>query len=172
MAGVPPENLPLIERDAVRVVVIDSADRILLFHTRDPTMPEKGQWWELPGGGIDPGESPAETAVRELREETGIVVSPEQVSAPSWRRDASFRYRGTLRLQHEVVVAVRLGVPGPPVDGGGRVEFEDEDYFGFRWWPVDEVVGSTELFYPRELPRLLGAFLAGEQIDQPFELWS
>ena len=50
--------------------------------------------------------------------------------------------------------------------------FEDEDYFGFRWWPVAEVARSTERFYPGRLPTLLEAFLAGEQIDEPFEHWS
>jgi 8-oxo-dGTP pyrophosphatase MutT (NUDIX family) len=29
-------------------------------------------WWCLPGGGIDPGESPADTALRELQEECGV----------------------------------------------------------------------------------------------------
>lgn len=38
------------------------------------------QVWELPGGLIDPGESPAVTAVRELREEAGCVAM-----SPRWR---------------------------------------------------------------------------------------
>jgi 8-oxo-dGTP diphosphatase len=32
--------------------------------------------WGLPGGGIEPGEQPHEAAVREAREETGLVVTP------------------------------------------------------------------------------------------------
>src|SRR4051812_21572658 len=69
-----PRDLPILERDAVRLVVRDSEDRILLFHTQEITLPELGVWWELPGGGIDEGESYLEAAVRELREETGIRV--------------------------------------------------------------------------------------------------
>jgi len=37
---------------------------------------------------------------------------------------------------------------------------------------LSAVVGSRHRFYPRDLATLLGAFLAGEQIDEPFELWS
>ena len=36
--------------------------------------------WFLPGGHLDPGERPAEAAVRELREETGINVAPAWLS--------------------------------------------------------------------------------------------
>ncbi|MGP4004696.1 NUDIX domain-containing protein [Streptomyces sp. 8N706] len=31
--------------------------------------------WQFPGGNMDPGESPWETAVRETREETGLIIS-------------------------------------------------------------------------------------------------
>jgi len=51
-------------------------------------------------------------------------------------------------------------------------DYEKEDYFDFRWWRLSAVVGSRHRFYPRDLATLLGAFLAGEQIDEPFELWS
>jgi 8-oxo-dGTP pyrophosphatase MutT (NUDIX family) len=167
-----PDDLPVIERTAVRVVVIDSGERVLLLHTHDPTYPELGTWWELPGGGIDPGETSVETAIRELREETGIIVAPDAVGPPTWHRDASFRYRGERRLQHETVLAVRLPGPGPAVDGSQRVGFEDEDYFGYRWWAITDIVGSTGLFYPRRLPDLLPAFLDGAEIDEPLEVWS
>lgn len=172
MPELPDDGLPVVERVAVRVVMRDADGRILLFHTRDPTYPELGTWWELPGGGVEAGESDADTTVRELAEETGIMVDRARVGVATWRRDATYRYRGERRLQHERVLQVLLDVPGPAVDGSRRVAFEDEDYFGFRWWPVADVVGSGERFYPGRLPELLPAFLAGERIDEPFELWS
>lgn len=167
-----PADLPILERDAVRVVVRDSEDRILLFHTREVTAPELGEWWELPGGGIDEGETYRHTAVRELQEETGILVSPGQVGEPTWRRTSSFRHRRLRHLQHEVVVEVRLDVPGTAIDESGRLDYEQEDYFGFRWWPIVDIVASVEHFYPGRLPALLPPFLAGEPIEEPFELWS
>ncbi|WP_433120604.1 NUDIX hydrolase [Micromonospora sp. CA-246542] len=167
-----PDDLPILERRAVRVVVIDDSDRVLLFHTRDPDHPRLGTWWELPGGGMDPGETYRETAVRELREETGIIVTASQVGAPTWRRRASFPHRQLRHVQDEVIVAVRLAVPGPDVDETDRLDYEREDYFGFRWWPLADVVTSAERFYPGQLPRLITPFLAGERIDEPFELWS
>jgi 8-oxo-dGTP pyrophosphatase MutT (NUDIX family) len=165
-------DLPVVERQVVRMAVLDEGNRLLLFHTRDPTAPDLGTWWELPGGGLEPGETYADAAIRELYEEAGILAQPHQVGAPSWRRSATFRYRGTRRINHERVLEVRLGVPGPDVDERGRVAFEKEDYFGFRWWPLDEVISSQERFYPGRLPTMLLRFLAGESIDEPFEYWS
>jgi len=162
----------ILERDVVRVVLLDRGGRVLLFHAQDPTYPELGTWWDLPGGGIEPGETWRAAAVRELAEETGIQVAGRQVGEPTWRRTATFRYRGRRLVNHEVVVPVRLPVDEPAVVGDNRVGFEDDDYFAHRWWPVAEVVASTDRFYPGSLPRLIRAFLAGEQIDEPYEHWS
>lgn len=50
--------------------VITDGDRILLAHWN-----ESGRsGWTLPGGGIDPGEDPADAVVREIAEETGYVA--------------------------------------------------------------------------------------------------
>lgn len=172
-AGTPlPNDLPVIERSAVRMVVLDADDRVLLFHTRDTVHRELGEWWELPGGGIDPGETYVDAAIRELREETGIIAGPSQIGPANWRRRASFRHRHRRHLQDEVIVALRLQVPGSAIDESQRLAYEREDYFAFRWWPTPEIVNSGERFYPGRLPTLLTAFLHGDTIDEPFELWS
>ncbi len=51
---------------SVNVAVTDDAGRLLLIRRTD-----NGNW-ALPGGGVDPGESLADAAVREVEEETGI----------------------------------------------------------------------------------------------------
>jgi 8-oxo-dGTP pyrophosphatase MutT (NUDIX family) len=160
-----------LERDAVRVVLADSAGRVLLFHVLTPDQAPDG-WWELPGGGIGPGESYLEAAVREIREETGLVLDPGQVRPPSWRRDATWVSRGKRRLQHEVVVLARLAADQPAIVDGGRTPQEVEDFVTFRWWRVAEITASPRRFYPGRLPELLPAFLAGEDIDEPFERWN
>lgn len=167
-----PNDLPIFERSAVRLVVLDAQDKLLLFHTRDPDHPDLGTWWELPGGGIDQGETYLDAAIRELREETGIVADRSRVGPPTWRRRASFRHRQRRHVQDEVIVTLRLLVPGPDVDESRRLDYEREDYFDFRWWPIPDILGSGERFYPGQLPALLDAFLNGQEINEPFELWS
>jgi ADP-ribose pyrophosphatase YjhB (NUDIX family) len=51
---------------AVSVVVPDDQGRILLIRRTD------NKYWSIPGGGMEPGESVREAAVREVKEETGI----------------------------------------------------------------------------------------------------
>jgi 8-oxo-dGTP pyrophosphatase MutT (NUDIX family) len=160
-----------LERDAVRVVLTDAGGRVLLFHVLTPDEAPDG-WWELPGGGIDPGETYLDAAVREIREETGLVLDPDQVGQPAWRRNSTWLSRGKRRLQHEVVVRAHVAADRPPVEDGGRTPEEVDDFVAAQWWPVPEIINSQVHFYPGRLPELLPRFLAGEEIDEPFERWS
>src|SRR5688572_29566846 len=54
---------------------IRDGDRVLLCH-RSAQCLRYPDVWELPGGHVEPGELPAASLARELREELGIEVAP------------------------------------------------------------------------------------------------
>ena len=58
---------------SVAVMVRDAAGRLLLARDRDTGM------WQTVGGAMDPGEEPAQAAVREALEETGLLIEPTRI---------------------------------------------------------------------------------------------
>lgn len=58
----------LLQLPSVSIALRDADGRILLARHAE------GNVWLLPGGGIEPGETPADAAVREMFEETGLIV--------------------------------------------------------------------------------------------------
>ncbi|MGP3979489.1 NUDIX domain-containing protein [Streptomyces sp. KR80] len=61
------------------VIVHDkAANRVVLLQRSDQAKFAQGRW-DLPVGKSEPGEPITETAVRELREETGLIVKPESL---------------------------------------------------------------------------------------------
>lgn len=65
-------ELPLV---GVGAIIIDG-DRVLLVKRAHP--PIQGQW-SIPGGVLEVGEMIREAAVREAREETGLIVAPGEL---------------------------------------------------------------------------------------------
>jgi 8-oxo-dGTP pyrophosphatase MutT (NUDIX family) len=163
--------LPVVERTAARLVVLDTAGRVLLLHVQDLSQPQPGTLWELPGGGMEAGETFSEAALRELREETGIEVGPEDIGRPRWRRQVEYVYRGECRHQRELIALVRVSEAALRIDDSLRVGNEREDVLGASWWSMEQITASSELFYPLSLPTVLPRFLAGESIEEPLERW-
>jgi 8-oxo-dGTP pyrophosphatase MutT (NUDIX family) len=58
---------------AVSAIIVNEAGEVLLHRSRDD-----GKWYVI-GGAPDPGEDAADAAVREAKEETGLVVEPERL---------------------------------------------------------------------------------------------
>lgn len=80
-------------RDVVACVVTDARGRVLIG--RRPAHKRHGGLWEFPGGKVDPGETLAEAADRELREELGmrVIEASAGVDFTSHDPGAPFRIR-------------------------------------------------------------------------------
>ena len=158
-------------RRSAKALLLDPQDRLLLLHLHDPVESKLGRWWELPGGGLEPGESPEQAVAREVAEETGFVLDAAAVAAARWHRRSTFRWLGQRRWQLETVHVARLasGALAGPVR---RTDDESQAVLSQRWWALAEVAASPEAFYPRRLAELGALVLAGHQVREPFERWS
>jgi 8-oxo-dGTP pyrophosphatase MutT (NUDIX family) len=148
----------VLDRRAARVVLVDRADRTLLLRGGDPARPGL-RWWFTPGGGLEAGETPAQGAVRELFEETGLRVSADDLGEPVWHQVTEFSYAGRSYRQDQDFFLVR--VDEWQVDTAGFDPEERATIDDHRWWSVDEIAASSELIYPAELADLLRGLLGG-----------
>ncbi len=141
-----------IPRVAARILLIDEADRVLLFHGIDPADPTD-VYWVTPGGGLEPGESPAQGAVRELFEETGLRVGPGELGDPVFRNVVEFSFDGRSYRQEQDFFLLR--VPAWEVDTSNFDDAEQDAIDGHQWWTIDEFASIPDPVYPEVLPSLL-----------------
>jgi ADP-ribose pyrophosphatase YjhB (NUDIX family) len=97
-------------------VVVSDGERILLTKREDAEM------WCLPGGGVDPGESVAQAAMREAREETGLDVELTSVLGV---------YSRPRMNTHQIAFAARVA--------GGSLRPQDGEVVDLGFFAPDEL---------------------------------
>ncbi|MFF3063786.1 NUDIX hydrolase [Oerskovia sp. NPDC057915] len=152
----------LRHRRGARVLLLDAADRVLLARGHDTDQPERS-WWFTIGGGIEPGESDLDAAVREVREETGLHLDPAALEGPVWTRSAIFDFYRERCRQDEVFYLARLTGPGAtaPLTRDGWTEVEHDVVDEMRWWTLPALREVTIEVFPAGLPDLLEPLLGG-----------
>jgi len=127
------------------VIIPDEQGRILLQKRTD------GDFWSLPAGGMDAGETPTQTAIREVREETGLEVELIRFLGLYSDPELCTIYPDGNRVQ--LVGASFLG----RVIGGQLIE-SNEETAELRWFGPDELPDNLT---PVSLARLRG-YLVGD----------
>jgi putative (di)nucleoside polyphosphate hydrolase len=145
MAATAPEAY----RPCVGIAVFN--DEGLVFIGRRPLGPpddEPGRGWQMPQGGIDPGETPLEAARRELYEETNIRSVSLLGESERWlpydlpQQFVGVVWKGRYRGQRQKWLAFRFEGADGEIDverpGGGahKPEFE-----AWRWERLDRLAG-------------------------------
>jgi ADP-ribose pyrophosphatase YjhB (NUDIX family) len=144
LAQLPGSNGHSTSNPRVRVaVVVMQGDQVLLVRHR------KGErtYWLLPGGGLDYGETIEECAVRELHEETGLTIAPQQFLFMS-EAIAPDKSRHILNVYLLATVT------------GGTLTRPEEDVIEeIAWKPMRDVPELT--MFPAIQPELVAAWEKG-----------
>ncbi len=129
--------------------------------------PEKGVWWEIPGGGLDRGEQSQDTARRELYEECGFA--DVNVGPCIWTQYVEFDF-AMYHFKSDERIHVAYTDKAGEWDPQGLEALEAAAFDDARWWSVDELVTSDVATLPERLREFLPDIVAGRIPDEPIDI--
>jgi 8-oxo-dGTP pyrophosphatase MutT (NUDIX family) len=159
-------------RPAARVLLLDPDGRLLLIRT-SPAPESPVYYWMTPGGEQHAGETPEETAARELREETGFDAP---IGPCVWFRAFTWFFPGNARrppawfltTEHFFVARAPAGPPPPRPASDGDDEMVELGEA--RWWSLDDLRATVEPLSPTGLVELLEPIVRGEVPPEPIRI--
>lgn len=156
----------VIRRVAARVVCLNPSREVLMIRSSDPVDRSKPNWWELPGGGIDFGETAQDAILRELREECG--VRNVEMGPLIWTQHARFTFAGWDFDQYET-----LYVAHSDGDSSGTTHLEALEAVAFqemRWRSLEELMTDPLPTVPPRLREFIEPIVAGRYPAEPIDI--
>lgn len=133
-------------RPCVGVMLINAEGRIFVGRRADRgDAPEGiGTWWQMPQGGVDPGEEPEAAARRELAEETGVRSARIVAQTRNWLTYdlpgelIGIAWEGRYRGQKQMWFAARFEGPESEIDIGPR-DGHEQEFDAWQWVTLAEL---------------------------------
>jgi len=129
-----PDNNEALYRPGVGIMLLNRDGRVFVGRRID--MPAGLAAWQMPQGGIDPGETPRQAAIRELREEVGTDRAETLAESRSWLRYdvpselAGQLWRGRYRGQRQKWFAMRFAGEDADIDPAAT---EHPEFDAWEW---------------------------------------
>ncbi len=132
-------------RRCVGALLLNPQGLVWIGHRFDKSNEEgPGQWWQMPQGGIDKGEGPRESVLRELAEETSITSAEVIAESPRWYKYdlpehlIGQAWKGKYRGQMQKWFALRFS--GEESEINLKPPGHSQEFDHWRWARMDEVV--------------------------------
>lgn len=142
----------LLATTAVSISIFDEQDRLLLGRDAETGL------WTLPGGAIDPNEQPADAAVRECFEETGLITRPERLIGVFGGPEFLIQYPNG-DLTYYSVIAFEASIVGGGLAPDGD-EFESLRFVDAAEWRNLPVSPSSRIISRQAFARQTTPFFA------------
>ena len=149
-----------IPRVTARVVPVNPDREVLLLQDLDPAVPGVLRWGTI-GGALDPGETHHQAAVREMYEETGIVIDPADLTPPFHSSTREFTWAGVHYVSENTFFAMPMGRE-VAVSFDHLVPEEVDTVLAWGWWTPSALAadgGAVENDLPDLLTRAVEAVL-------------
>ena len=160
-------------RPCVGVMLLNEDGLVFLGRRRDKPLgahAAPGHEWQMPQGGIDPGEEPIDAAWRELAEETGVTKASLLAEAPEWLaydlppEIVAQRFKGRYRGQKQKWFAFRFEGADDEIDVSHPPQGVKPEFDAWRWEHMSKLPGLVIPFKRSVYEQVVAAFeaFAGE----------
>jgi ADP-ribose pyrophosphatase YjhB (NUDIX family) len=129
-------------------MLFDERGEVLLVRFVVPRAEGEFVFWALPGGEIEAGETEAEAAVREVKEELRLELQVERLV---YRDSNQFLHQGEMQDNVDFLFQAKCKREEPRLIG--VTADEREIMKEIRWWSEAEIEGSWEKIFPENLAR-------------------
>ena len=138
-------------RKTARILLRKPSGEVFLLLTHfDPEVGLPARWI-TPGGGIDPGETTQQAALRELFEETGISVTETDLDEPVGELSGTWIWADGINSHSYHDTFYELTISDFVLNDSSWTDDERRDVLEYRWWTLDELRNTNELVGPHGL---------------------